>query len=165
MSGARNRATAAYLKAPQGPDAETAVVKLGCGLESGVVEIGGCCMDFCACSLFDGTYHHTGVSSMFPLPPDVAAALPTSGYNGAFVGLGIEANRDGKGVLAYLSGGQSSRPEQMSQAVSMALVSWGNPTLYGNSKCASVDEASAVNGGSSGDGLGTYHQDVARFVR
>merc|ERR1712244_42781 len=96
--------------------------KLGVGLESGLVQMGDQCFDFCACSIFDGKQQHIGVSSMFPLPPKVAATLKEKGYSAAFEACGVEPNPNGAGVLGIMSGGRLSRPSQMQESVAMALL-------------------------------------------
>ena len=94
--GAKNRAASALA-------AVTGAV-IGIGLESGLVVADGNHFDFCACDIFDGKNHHVGLSSMFPLPKKVVAALEEKGYNEAFRHAGVEPQPTGNGVLGKLSG-------------------------------------------------------------
>eukprot|EP00928_Gymnodinium_smaydae_P034753 TRINITY_DN24563_c0_g1_i1.p1 TRINITY_DN24563_c0_g1~~TRINITY_DN24563_c0_g1_i1.p1 ORF type:complete len:180 (+),score=40.64 TRINITY_DN24563_c0_g1_i1:49-588(+) len=120
--GAKNRAQKA-LEAVEG-------AVIGIGMESGLVEMEGMLMDFCVTSVFDGTRHSIGVSSMFPLPPKVAASLATKGYNQSFEDIGVPADENGAGVLSQMSDGVLSRPKQMKESILMALLQLRNPQLY-----------------------------------
>ena len=121
--GAKNRALASRAGVPG--------AQLGIGLESGLVPVDGLLFDFCACAIADGERCFVGVSSMFPLPPRVAALLPTEGYNAAFErATGKPADPDGDGVLAQLSGGVLTRPRQMKESVHTALLQLQNLQLY-----------------------------------
>lgn len=121
--GAQNRATSA-LHSVQGAE-------LGIGLESGLVVMGGRHFDFCACALDDGKRQCVGISSMWPLPPQVVEAMSGGiGYNQAFEALGVPADDRGDGVLARLSSGILSRPKQMEESVHAALIQLRNVALY-----------------------------------
>ena len=64
LKGAKNRAENAR--------ASHAGAAIGIGLESGLVLLGGVHLDFCACSIYTGSRHCVGLSSMWALPPSVA---------------------------------------------------------------------------------------------
>lgn len=93
--GAKNRAEAAL--------AAVGGAALGIGLESGLVVVGDELLDFCACVVFDGERTAVGLSSMWTLPPKVAASIRAGrGYNAAFEECtGNPANRNGGGVRRY----------------------------------------------------------------
>merc|ERR1712039_915782 len=99
-------------------------------MESGVLELHGEHFDFCVVSLFDGSRHFVGISSMFALPPAVAATFQEKGYNQAFKDAGVEPDENGDGVLAQMSDGALSRPRQMKESFMMALLQLYNPKLY-----------------------------------
>jgi hypothetical protein len=104
---------------------------LGCGLESGLVVVGGSTIDLCACALTSGNQTWVGLSSGWALPPRVAAHISSGGaYNEAFDAVGVDPDDRGDGVLAKLSGGKLSRPSQMQEAVSAAMLQMYNERLY-----------------------------------
>ena len=71
-------------------------------------------------------------SSSWPLPPSVATSLDRLGYNAAFeAATARPADANGGGVLSQLSDGVLSRPSQMQESLSMALLQLENPQLYG----------------------------------
>lgn len=121
MQGAKNRAKSALVA--------TKGTGLGVGLESGVLELDGLTMDFCACAVFDGVRYYVGFSSGFPLPPAVAQNM-AKGYNVAFAALGIPPDEKGDGVLGHMSNGLCTRPDQMAQCLDMALLQLQNQLLY-----------------------------------
>eukprot|EP01065_Artemidia_motanka_P044176 TRINITY_DN6246_c2_g1_i2.p2 TRINITY_DN6246_c2_g1~~TRINITY_DN6246_c2_g1_i2.p2 ORF type:complete len:209 (+),score=64.98 TRINITY_DN6246_c2_g1_i2:1545-2171(+) len=116
MKGAENRARAA-LKAHPGAAA-------GVGLESGLVRTRGVVMDLCGCCITDGAATRSGVSSAWQQPDSVAARLAdgSTDLNVAWEHLVADADPDGGGLLAILSGGSLGRPEQMRQSVESAAV-------------------------------------------
>lgn len=120
--GAKNRAERA-LKSKDG-------AAIGIGMESGVFILDGKYFDFCVVSVFDGSRHCIGISSMFALPPAVAATFQERGYNQSFKDAGVEPDENGDGVLAHMSGGALSRPKQMKESFMMALLQLHNPSLY-----------------------------------
>ena len=129
VRGARNRANDA-LAAVEG-------ALLGFGIESGVLMLDGQTLDFCACAIAlheGGGAQPLGLSSAWVLPAPVALAVMVmgsgGGYNGAFQAMGIDPNPTGGGVLAELSGGALSRPKQMGEAVTAALLQIRNPRMY-----------------------------------
>lgn len=138
VRGAENRAKAAYY------EVEDATV--GIGIESGVVQVGAKLFDVAACSVFESRsgsrdpgqsaqedyLYHTGLSSMFALPPKVARVFLEVGYNQAFESSfpGIDADATGGGVLSLMSEGRLSRPGQMAEAVNNALMSYLRPAFY-----------------------------------
>mmetsp|Transcript_102757 Transcript_102757/g.286185 ORF Transcript_102757/g.286185 Transcript_102757/m.286185 type:complete len:204 (-) Transcript_102757:91-702(-) len=120
--GAKNRAEAA-LRSVDG-------ARIGIGLESGLVIVGGTHFDFCACSIYSGGRHCVGMSSMWALPPKVAETFAERGYNQAFADLGFDPDPNGKGMLGKLTGGVLSRPAQMKESVHAAMIQLRNARLY-----------------------------------
>jgi len=126
LLGAKHRAAAAF--------SQVAGASIGIGLESGLVIVDGVHVDFCACAIYDGTHHYVGLSSGWALPPRVASSFAQRGYNQAFEDIGIPADDRGAGVLGQLSGGVLSRPKQMKESISMALLQQRNRNIYTSSE-------------------------------
>ena len=111
---------------------------LGIGIEDGITRVPGTntgYVNFCCCTICDGTRHYFGFSSGFEYPPRVIRRVLEEGMdiNKAFFAEGLSVNDDIgslEGAIGFLSKGRIKRKDTIKQAFIMAMIQLENRTLY-----------------------------------
>jgi inosine/xanthosine triphosphatase len=139
LTGARNRAKAAYEFALTNPDSVSTATCYGVGLESGIFAVPFTktgYMDTTACVFYDGKEFHQGLSSCFEYPKKMIEKVlhESKEISDIAVELGFskasEELRQELGMIGLLTGGVLNRTAYSEQAVVNALIHLKNPELY-----------------------------------
>lgn len=130
VEGARRRAELALVEHG---------ARFGVGVEAGLVGLGsGFFLNLQIGAVVDDSGHLSfGCSSGFPIPKTLASKLEDNSHELDHYTrelTGAEKVPEEHGVVYRLSGGRLSRLQMTEQCVSMALIPWLNPKLYGLAK-------------------------------
>jgi inosine/xanthosine triphosphatase len=124
--GAKTRALAAYDKLQ---------ATMSIGLESGIFPVPGTksgYMDVCCCAIYDGKTVHLGFSSAFEYPLQLVQKVLQTGceVSAAAAQIGLHTDKQGDGIVGYLTNGIIKRTDFTEQAIHTAMVHLNHPNLY-----------------------------------
>ncbi len=114
----------------------------GVGIESGIMHVTGTerdYMDICMCAIYDGHYHHLGMSCGFVLPASVVTLILDEGLD---LNQAMQKNQfttktalgHAEGAIGVLTNGRITRKDYTKQSIVTAMCSIDNSQYYESSE-------------------------------